>query len=263
MNAPVAQSKTTSPMASTNRPPANAPIPIWFRIGIPAVLAMLAGILNANTVQQQLNPIEVYAISAEVSPGMLLIPEHLQLVKVGGNLDRTKLLTVTDLLATLEIDNASAESIRKSLAKTPLVYSRFIASGELLTRSCLGGLERAVAGQQRIEVPVANIIGDYSRLLPGQAVYFHVLKSTSNIDPDDIQEIGPFRVAYWTRKQFQQDKDVFLPLIYAVGPNGQKSRDAGTLLAAAHSKHGVRLAILDKAMQDAPALGRSAAQPYK
>lgn len=244
------------PRANTHRPPAIASIPFWVRVGLPAALAMLAFILNAIVIIRQLNPIQAYAVTANVTPGMLLAPEHLQLVKVGGNLDRTKLLTESDLIVMLEIKNASTESLQKSLAKTPLVYSRRIDSGELLTQSSLGGLERAAAGQRRIEVPIANIVGDCAYLLPGQPVFFNVLKSGSNLDPNDITEIGPYRVAFGARKRLEQGRDHFLPLICPAGQAGELTPDL-KLLTAAHSNRGVRLVIVDKPISDASAQGRS------
>ncbi|WP_442508559.1 hypothetical protein SH528x_000082 [Novipirellula sp. SH528] len=222
----------------------SASLPVWMRIGVPATLAVLAYILNDITIRKQLNPMEVLTLSVDASPGMRLNADDLQLDTVGGTLDHTRLLTMQKLLAALKIDDP--ESIKEALEKTPLIISRPIAGGELLTDSCLGGIEQLEYGHQRVNVPISNIIGDCSNLSPGQLVYFNAFLKRSNLESNDITEIGPFRIPFGTRKEVQDEKYALLPLVYRVGPNEEKSTDVQMLLAAAYSEHGVKLALVEK-----------------
>lgn len=234
------------PVTPANRSPANASLPVWVRIGLPAVLALLAGILNTNTIRQQLNPIQAYALTVGVAPGIQLRADHLELVSVGGNLDRSSLITQTDLLATLEIESESTETVKAALIKTPLIFSKPIGKGELLTVSCLGGTENVRVGEERIFVPFTNIEGDRSALLPGQWVYFRTPVSNSE---KHYAKIGPFRIPFAAFQEFDDIDDAYLPLDFSVGPNGDYSESTELLIAAADSRQRAKLSIVEEASQ--------------
>jgi len=221
-------------------------LPVWVRVGVPAALATLAGLLNANTVRQQLNPIEAFALKVDVSPGVRLKPEQFELVTVGGSLDREALLCRAELFAGLEGISPASQTIEAALKKTPMFFSRFLHQGELLTDGCLGGHEALSGDERMIQVPISKIRGDSSRLSPGQFVYFDAIHRQSGNEKPKVEEIGPFRVAVCERNDETKNQKQFLQLVFRLGPEGQISAQAETLRTAAYTESLITLALVEK-----------------
>lgn len=217
-------------------------LPLWLRIGMPAVMAAMAGILNAHTVHHRLHPTEALALCVDITPGTRLRAEHLEAVTVGGTVSREALVTTESLLQFLGEPAASAKSLDEALAKAPLFICQAFARGELLTRSCLRGRERLAMDERLIFLPVSKVRGDVSELRPGQLVYFDVVRRVSNGSVPAIEEIGPFRVAICERGRDKEE----LPLIYRLNSLGQPSASAELLRAAAYSDNQTMLALVEK-----------------
>lgn len=232
---------TTNRVARQTNDPS---ISVWFRVGLPAALALAAGVLNTTTVRQKLNPTEAFALTIEAEPGMRLKPEHLKPIQVGGDLDRAILISRSDL----QPNGKGREfSIVESLQESPKFLTRFLNAGELLTDGCLSSGESLKDNERLIQIPISRIRGNCSGLKPGQLICFDAIHRTQNGDKLNVDEIGPFRVAVTERKEAAKATDTqYLGLVTAMGPEGQLSADAELLRTAAYSENSITLALIEK-----------------
>ncbi|MDX1930544.1 MAG: hypothetical protein SFV81_28730 [Pirellulaceae bacterium] len=232
--------------------PSNDPtISVWFRLGLPAALAIAAGWLNATAVRQKLNPTEAFALTVQAAPGMRLKPEHLKPVQVGGSLDRTVLISKSDLQSG---GQGRELSIVESLQASPKYLTRFLNAGELLTDGCLSSGETLSDDERLLQIQTSRIRGNCSTLKPGQIVYFDAIHRSSNGDKLNVQEIGPFRVAVTERSETEKSSETqYLGLVTKLGPLGQLSADAELLRTAAYAENSISLALIEKSSQSKPA----------
>jgi hypothetical protein len=177
---------------------------------------------------------------------MALKPEFFESIKVGGTLNRKTLLNRSELLSGLGKLAQPARTPAEALQQAPLIFTRFLNPGELLTDACFGDRESLAPDERVIQISMSKISGNCAGLLPGQIIYFDAFSRDSQNKIPTIQEIGPFRVAVSTRIEGQAKNDIFLSLVTRLGPQGQLSTHAELLRLAACTDTLISLALIEK-----------------
>lgn len=238
---------STRSNAAKSASPENAPI--WLRVGLPVTLALLAASLNVAAVNRKLQPTAVLAVTQDLPLGTRLRPEHLEYVQVAGNCDVSRFVSEDNLRRSVGLESHQ-QSIADILAARPRILSHGMLSGELLTHSSLGGVERPRKDEELLHVPCSIIQGSGGDLVPGQIIYLLAHHKISHDAIAETTEIGPFRVSFRDLSEEstkpRRDRDGTLPLVYRLTSSGKPCRSARILRSAVLNTNDYSLAIIER-----------------
>jgi hypothetical protein len=177
------------------------------KIALPIGLAIMAALLNASAVSQQMQTRSYVAFKADLPIGHVLREEDLVTVKLGGQTGQ------------LNVPPITAQELQAWLGR---ILGEQVEKGELLTKKHLGGIELGSTKEETLLLSSSQFGQSEAGLLrPGQWVYFTCYPRRE----PNAQEIhvGPFRVAAFDTQR-QNDGDGGILLLYEANEKGRSQR---------------------------------------
>lgn len=177
------------------------------KIALPIGLAVMAALLNASAVSQQMQTRTYVAFNSDLPVGHVLRVEDVVSVELGGQTGQLNVPPVTTEERQAWLGRILGEKVQK---------------GELITEKHFGGVELGTAKEETLLLSSSQFGQSEAGLLrPGQWVYFTCYPRRDQTAPEI--HVGPFRVAAFD-SQRQSDGDGGILLIYSADEKGRTER---------------------------------------
>jgi hypothetical protein len=177
------------------------------KIALPIGLAVMAALLNASAVSQQMQTRTYVAFKSELPIGHVLREEDLVSVNLGGQTGQ------------LNVPPITAEERQAWLGR---ILGEKVEKGELITGKHFGGVELGTMKEETLLLSSSQFGQSEAGLLrPGQWVYFTCYPRRDQTAREI--HVGPFRVAAFDAQR-QSDGEGGILLIYPADEKGRAQR---------------------------------------
>lgn len=178
-----------------------------FKIALPLGLAIMAALLNASAVSQQMQTRTYVAFSADLPIGHVVREEDLVSVELGGQTGQ------------LHVPPFTADDRDVWLGR---ILGTNVQKGELIAEKHFGGVELGTSKEETLLLSSSQFGQSEAGLLrPGQWVYFTCYPRRDQTATE--VHVGPFRVAAFDAQR-QSDGDGGILLIYSADDKGRAER---------------------------------------
>lgn len=215
-------------------------VPLWMRVILPLSFAFLAASLNAVAVSKSILPTRTFAFTQDLPQGTILQAEHVVEIEVGGSLDRSLLLTRESLEGTSEDADLALDQLLSSDTSNPLILSRSVRAGEIVTHPALNGAEGVQPGSKEgeIQLPAELLQAGVWDLPPNERITF---SPSSGRTLEAPERLGPFRVGITTRDpkdaSRRRSTPTYLRVFYELKADGSIPGYVDELIRAIHGRN--------------------------